>query len=113
MVDERLSQFNLTFFFVLVVGNPTRSWGVESRWSLRSFSTQVILFYDNLREKFFSSEPANSVNILPYLRDSDSTFISIAEQMPFIEPWEDIPTKYRVLSALAIHLPEPSLYSCS
>lgn len=66
----------------------------------------------NLRHKFFNSEPAaNSVNILLCLRDSKSTFISITELMPFIEP-EDFPIKYRALSVHP-HLPEPSLYSCS
>ena len=30
----------------LVVGNPTHSRGVETRWSLWSFTTQAILCYD-------------------------------------------------------------------
>jgi len=33
----------------LVVGNPTHGKGVQTRWSLRSFSTQsILLFYDSI-----------------------------------------------------------------
>ena len=55
----------------LVVGNPAHSRGVETRWSLRSFPTQAILwFYDKLSERNDSGKikKFKKYLILVYLR---------------------------------------------